>query len=118
MKRIIQSTGFVCSIIGLAGIAGAIENTRILEAVKKIKDDLTCMNVLLDHYNMFVPKEVYDERRKQIEEIIGIIIADMAHFTGISPNIVRKKIIKYVKNTHKNIDKCVNNVYYIYIRRT
>lgn len=71
-------------------VVDAPENTRILEAVKKVKDDLTCMNVLLDHCNMFVSKEEYDERRKQAEEIVSIIRADMSRFTTITPNMIRK----------------------------
>lgn len=71
-------------------VVDAPENTRILEAVKKVKDDLTCMNVLLDHCNVFVSKEEYDERRRQAEEIVSIIRADMSRFTTITPNMVHK----------------------------
>lgn len=71
-------------------VVDAPENTRILEAVKRVKDDLTCMNVLLDHCNMFVSKEEYDERRRQAEEIVSIIRADMIRFTTITPNMIRK----------------------------
>lgn len=71
-------------------VVDAPENTRIIEAVKRLKDDLICMNVLLDYCNRFVSKDVYEERKKQVSEVVNILMLDMARFTSITPNIVRK----------------------------
>lgn len=72
-------------------VVDAPENTKIIEATKKVSNDLICISVLLENCNKFVSKEEYEERRKLMMEVVSILMADMIHFTAINPNIVHKE---------------------------
>lgn len=71
-------------------VVDAPENVRLIEAVRRVEDDLTCMKVLLDQCTKFVTKEEYEKRRQQAEEIVRVISRDMILFSAIVPNEVRK----------------------------
>lgn len=66
------------------------ENPEILKAIQKIKDDLTCMNVLLDDCKMYVDEDTYVERRKSAEEVVRIIVKDWTLLLNLKPKLVEK----------------------------
>ena len=66
------------------------ENPEILKAIQKIKDDLTCMNVLLDDCKMYVDEDTYVERRKSAAEVVHIIVKDWTSLLNLKPKLVEK----------------------------
>lgn len=66
------------------------ENPQILNAIQKIKDDLTCMNVLLDDCKMYVDADTYVERRKSVAEVVHIIAKDCTSLLNLKPKLVEK----------------------------
>lgn len=66
------------------------ENPEILKAIQKIKDDLTCMNVLLDDCKMYVEEDAYIERRKSAAEVVHIIVKDWTSLLNLKPKLVEK----------------------------
>lgn len=66
------------------------ENPEILKAIQKIKDDLTCMNVLLDDCKMYVEEDTYVERRKSAAEVVHIIVKDWTKLLNLKPKLVEK----------------------------
>lgn len=71
-------------------VVDAPENIKIIEAARKVKDDLTCLRVLLDQCNKFISMEEYERRRKQALDAVNIIRADMLQFSILDPRMVRK----------------------------
>ncbi len=67
------------------------ENPAILNAIQKIKDDLTCMNVLLDNCKMYVSEDEYRERRKNAENVVPILITDWTNLQTLKPGIIQKQ---------------------------
>lgn len=66
------------------------ENPEILKAIQKIKDDLTCMNVLLDDCKMYVEEDTYVERRKSAAEVVHIIVKDWTSLLNLKPKLIEK----------------------------
>ncbi len=66
------------------------ENPQILNAIQKIKDDLTCMNVLLDDCKMYIDEDTYVERRKSAAEVVHIIVKDWTSLLNLKPKLVEK----------------------------
>ena len=67
------------------------ENPSILNAIQKIKDDLTCMNVLLDNCKMYVSEDEYRERRRNAENVVPILITDWTRLQALKPGIIQKQ---------------------------
>ena len=66
------------------------ENPEILKAIQKIKDDLTCMNVLLDNCKMYVGEDTQVERRKSASEVVHIIVKDWTSLLDLKPKLIEK----------------------------
>lgn len=71
-------------------VVDAPENIKIIEAARKVKDDLVCLRVLLDQCNKFISMEEYERRRQQALDAVSIIRADMLQFSILDPRMVRK----------------------------
>ncbi len=67
------------------------ENPEILNAIQKIKDDFTCMSVLLDSCKMYVSEDEYIERRKSAEGVVPILITDWRRLQDLKPGIIQKQ---------------------------
>lgn len=61
-------------------VVNAPENPEILNAIQTIKDDLTCMNVLLEDCKRYLSEETYKERRKAAADVVHILIGDLNRF--------------------------------------
>ena len=68
------------------------ENPDILNAIQKIKDDLTCMAVLLDNCKMYIPEEEYYRRKRAAEDAVSIIVNDCIRLQSLKPRLVRKQM--------------------------
>ena len=67
------------------------ENPEILNAIQKIKDDFTCMSVLLDSCKMYISEDEYIERRKSAEGVVPILITDWRRLQDLKPGIIQKQ---------------------------
>ena len=67
------------------------DNPEILSAIKKLKDDITCMQVLLEGCKVYTSEESYKERRKSTAEVVQIIINDMTRWLNLKPGLIQKQ---------------------------
>lgn len=68
------------------------ENAEILSAIKKVRDDLTCMEVLLSNCIKYIEEETYLERRKAAADMVNLIIADVTTLMLQKPKLLQKYI--------------------------
>lgn len=71
-------------------VVNTLENPEILNAIQIIKDDLTCMNVLLEDCKRYLSEETYKERRKAAADVVHILIGDLNRFLQLQPKLVEK----------------------------
>lgn len=67
------------------------DNPEILSAIQKLKDDITCMQVLLEGCKVYTSEESYKERRKSTAEVVQIIINDMTRWLNLKPGLIQKQ---------------------------
>ena len=67
------------------------ENPEILNAIQKLKDDVTCMQVLLDGCKVYTSEEAYKERRRAATEVVSIIVNDMNKWLNLKPRLIQKQ---------------------------
>lgn len=67
------------------------ENPEILNAIKKIRDDLICMDVLLQYSIRYTEKEEYYKTQKAAAEVLPIIVQDWNKLFDTKPKIVQKQ---------------------------
>lgn len=66
------------------------ENPEVLKAIQKIRDDLTCMDVLLQYSIRYTEKKAYDRIQKAAEEVLPIIVQDWNKLFDTEPKIIQK----------------------------
>ena len=67
------------------------ENPEILRAMQKIKDDITCMQVLLEDCKTYTSEESYKEKRRATAEVVHIIVNDMTTWLKLNPKVIQKQ---------------------------
>ena len=67
------------------------ENPEILSAMQKIKDDITCMQVLLEDCKTYTSEESYKEKRRATAEVVHIIVNDMTTWLKLNPKVIQKQ---------------------------
>ena len=67
------------------------ENPKILGAIKKLQDDLICMNVLLENLKKYTKEDDYIERRRVATEVVNFLVADCSVLLNLKPNIIEKR---------------------------
>lgn len=65
------------------------ENPQVLNAIQKIRDDLTSMDVLLQHCIRYTGKEEYKSTQRAAAEIVSIIIEDWNKFFAVQPKLIQ-----------------------------
>lgn len=66
------------------------ENPEVLKAIQKIRDDLTCMDVLLQYSIRYTEKKTYDRIQKAAAEVLPIIVQDWNKLFDTEPKIIQK----------------------------
>lgn len=66
------------------------ENPQILNAIRKIEDDLICMNVLLEDCKKYLSESEYKGRRKAASEVVHIIINDWNTLLALQPKMIQR----------------------------
>lgn len=66
------------------------ENPEVLKAIQKIRDDLTCMDVLLQYSIRYTEKKAYDRIQKAAAEVLPIIVQDWNKLFDTEPKIIQK----------------------------
>lgn len=67
------------------------ENPEILSAMQKIKDDITCMQVLLEDCKTYTSEETYKEKRRATAGVVHIIVNDMNRWLKLNPKVIQKQ---------------------------
>lgn len=67
------------------------ENPEILRVMQKIKDDITCMQVLLEDCETYTSVETYKEKRRATAEVVHIIVNDMTTWLKLNPKVIQKQ---------------------------
>ena len=67
------------------------ENPEILRVMQKIKDDITCMQVLLEDCKTYTSVETYKEKRRATAEVVHIIVNDMTTWLKLNPKVIQKQ---------------------------
>lgn len=67
------------------------ENPEILNAIQKIKDDVICMQVLLDACKVYIDEESYKEKKRAAAEVVNIIVKDMSRWLEMQPKLIQKQ---------------------------
>ena len=67
------------------------ENPEILRAMQKIKDDIICMQVLLEDCKKYTSVETYKEKRRATAEVVHIIVNDMTTWLELNPKVIQKQ---------------------------
>lgn len=67
------------------------ENPEILRAMQKIKDDIICMQVLLEDCKKYTSVETYKEKRRATAEVVHIIVNDMTMWLKLNPKVIQKQ---------------------------
>lgn len=66
------------------------ENPEVLKAIQKIRDDLTCMDVLLQYCIRYTEKKAYNKIQSAAAEVLPIIVQDWNKFFDTEPKIIQK----------------------------
>lgn len=66
------------------------ENPEVLKAIQKIRNDLTCMDVLLQNCICYTEEKAYNRRQKAAAEVLPIIVEDWNKFFDAEPKIIQK----------------------------
>ena len=67
------------------------ENPEILKAIQKIRDDLTCMDVLLGRCIQYSSEEAYKKLRSAAMDVVPIIVDDWNRLYEQKYNIIQKQ---------------------------
>lgn len=67
------------------------ENPKILDAIQKLRDDLRCMDVLLQNCIRFSDEVSFNERKMSVSGVASIILEDLDKLMLLKPNLVQKQ---------------------------
>lgn len=67
------------------------ENPKMLDAIQKIRDDLKCMDVLLENCIRFTDEDTYNERINAAAGVVSIIMRDWDKLSTLKPNLIQKQ---------------------------
>lgn len=66
------------------------ENPKVLKAIQKLRDDLTCMDILLQNCIRYTSEKTYIKMRSMTAEVIPIIVEDWNKLFETKPKLIQK----------------------------
>lgn len=66
------------------------ENPKILTAIKRIQDDLICMNVFLEGLKRYTSKKTFFDNRKSAADALTFLAADWNRLLDLEPKMIEK----------------------------
>lgn len=66
------------------------ENPKILTAIKRIQDDLICMNVFLEGLKRYTSKKTFFDNRKSAADVLTFLAADWNRLLDLEPKMIEK----------------------------
>lgn len=66
------------------------ENPEVLKAIQKLRNDLTCMDVLLQRCIRYTSEKTYHNMRSSVAEVIPIIVDDWNKLYETKPKLVQR----------------------------
>lgn len=67
------------------------ENPKILGAIKKLQEDLICMNVFLERLKTYNSEKLYCDFRSSAIDVMRFIAEDANNLLDLKPNIIEKR---------------------------
>lgn len=67
------------------------DNPKILAAIRKIRNDLTAMNVVMEELIRYHSEEIYKEKVRAATGIIHILVGDSTKLLHMKPQLVQKE---------------------------
>lgn len=67
------------------------ENPKILGAIKKLQEDLICMNVFLERLKAYNSEKLYCDFRSSAIDVMRFIAEDANNLLDLKPNIIEKR---------------------------
>ena len=67
------------------------ENPQMLKAIQKLRDDLTCMDVLLQRCIRYTDEKTYKNRRSSVMDVVPILVDDWNRLCDTKYNMIQKQ---------------------------
>ena len=67
------------------------ENPQMLKAIQKLRDDLTCMDVLLQRCIRYTDEKTYKNMRSSAMDVVPILVDDWNRLCGTKYNMIQKQ---------------------------
>lgn len=73
------------------------ENPQMLKAIQKLRDDLTCMDVLLQRCIRYTDEKTYKNMRSSAMDVVSILVDDWNRLCDTKYNMIQKTILNNKK---------------------
>lgn len=73
------------------------ENPQMLKAIQKLRDDLTCMDVLLQRCIRYTDEKTYKNMRSSAMDVVPILVDDWNRLCDTKYNMIQKTILNNKK---------------------
>lgn len=67
------------------------ENSQMLKAIQKLRDDLTCMDVLLQRCIRYTDEKTYKNMRSSVMDVVPILVDDWNRLCDTKYNMIQKQ---------------------------
>lgn len=67
------------------------ENPQMLKAIQKLRDDLTCMDVLLQRCIRYTDEKTYKNMRSSVMDVVPILVDDWNRLCDTKYNMIQKQ---------------------------
>lgn len=67
------------------------ENPQMLKAIQKLRDDLTCMDVLLQRCIRYTDEKTYKNMRSSAMDVVPILVDDWSRLCDTKYNMIQKQ---------------------------
>ena len=72
-------------------VADIPENPQMLKAIQKLRDDLTCMDVLLQRCIRYTDEKTYKNMRSSAMDVVPILVDDWNRLCDTKYNMIQKQ---------------------------
>lgn len=81
----------------IKAVVDVCENPKVLSKIDKLQEDITCISKLLDSCKIYITGKKYVERKKVINDLMGMRVSDFVIFDDEKFNLIQKKLLKLNK---------------------
>ncbi|MDY2956724.1 MAG: hypothetical protein SOR59_03815 [Lachnospiraceae bacterium] len=81
----------------IKAVVDVCENPKVLSKIDKLQEAITCISKLLDICKIYITGKKYVERKKVINDLMGMRVSDFVIFDDEKFNLIQKKLLKLNK---------------------